>query len=351
MMLVAGGTWILAKILSRYPDWAESCYGNGLFPHIRRALDQIHWPIPILHVMWVLLVLFILHSAMVLFFGSKPLGMSVRIILRRFLAVISILVIWFYWIWGFNYARPDLQTRMNWHTVQPDTTWLFNEIDQVIEKLNVIRQHPDLSSLQELTPDEIIHKPVEIQKINQELENILPNFHYHTKTKPQLNFITPDGFLLHWSTSGIYWLFSGECNVDSGVHYLKKPVTVAHELAHAHGLTAEGDCNFIAYVACVQSDDRLHQYSAHLSYLSYLMSDALKVLGRKKLNRFYSRMSDDLKKDRQAIFDHHNQYSDYFPKLRNAFYDSYLKSQGIKDGIKSYSYFVNLKYKMDQLGL
>lgn len=331
------------------PSWGEAFYGRIVYPWLRSFIDLFHLPIAGIYICLTGIVAFIAFLCWQLF--DKQ--MSIRRRLIRFgkmnLGLLSVLLIWFYLFWGYNYSRPDIVVRMNMDSSSPDTTWLFDEIDQVIHSLNELRALPELDYLNELKLMNVLSTEIDVDKINHELEAVLPEFHYTIKIKPKVHFLIPDGFLLHWSTSGIYWPFTGGSNVDQGVHLIKKPVTVAHELAHAHGLTSEGDCNFVAYLACRDSEIPLHQYSAELSYLGYLMRDALKIKGRAGLQVFYQKMSAALKTDRQRIFDHHERYTDYFPKLRNKVYDTYLKSQGVKGGISSYNYFVKLKFNWDRM--
>jgi hypothetical protein len=48
--------------------------------------------------------------------------------------------------------------------------------------------------------------------------------------------------------------------------------------------------------------------------------------------------------DINAIIERLQKYPDVFPKLRDFFYDNYLKAQGVKAGIKSYGQFIQLAY-------
>lgn len=329
------------------PGWAEAAYGNGLYPLIRSLLDVLYLPAPGIYATLLGVLLMIVY---IIYRGSRRHGVRAKIKtwVKGFGCLLCLIFCWFYWIWGFNYARPNLEARMEYTLTAPDTNWLADELYATIKSANDLRALPSLQYLGALSADEIINKPLDIEEINADLENVLPEFFYPIKIKPRLRFLKPDGALLHWSTAGIYWLFTGEPNVDSGVHYLKKPVTASHELAHAHGVTSEGDCNFIAYVACVQSEDELLQYSGHLSYLGYLMRAALKRMGREKLTPFYQAMSAEVRADRQAIHDHHNQYKDIMPQVRDAVYDTYLKSQGVQSGLASYGEFVLIKYARDK---
>ncbi|MEZ4685085.1 MAG: DUF3810 family protein [Bacteroidia bacterium] len=49
------------------------------------------------------------------------------------------------------------------------------------------------------------------------------------------------------------------------LHHLEVPVTAAHEMGHALGFTDEGVCNFLGYLACIDSDEPLLQYAGRLA--------------------------------------------------------------------------------------
>lgn len=340
-------TVILQVSFRSRPDWAEVAYGRCIYPVVRGVLDVIKFPVPGIYLILGGLSIWLCWLIVA---SMKKAGISKKVLYfgKRLGATVCVVFCWFYWIWGFNYARPNLTERMDYEIDEPDSTWLVQEIHSAIDRANTLRALPSLQYVGTLSESDVINKHVDVGEINRALEESLPEFDYELKVEPTLHFLKPDGVLLRISTAGIYWLFSGEPNVDSGVHYLKKPVTVAHELTHAHGVTSEGDCNFIAYVACVRSDDPLIQYSGHLSYLGYLMRAALRRFGRDELTQFYEVMTSEVKQDRQAIHDHHAGYKDILPAVRDAVYDSFLKTQGVRGGIKSYGEFVMLKYARDQ---
>ena len=351
LFLVAGLIIFIQFGLRWAPSLAERVYGDSVYSWMRGALDQVHLPLAGLQIMLAILFLFVIANVGYLIHSRVTWQSKLLRIGRYWLIILSILVIWFYVFWGFNYARPDLSARMQLDSVKPDSSWLIAELDRTIDLCNQLCAEDELAFLRNLSEAQILSCDFDVQTLNKMLEGVLNQLGYSLRINPNLQFISPDGFLMHWSTTGIYWPFTGESNVDRGVHYIKKPVTIVHELAHAHGLTSEGDCNFVAYLACRQSENKLHQYSANLSYLGYLMRDALKLFGRDGLDKFYARMSPGLIEHRQQINMHHNSYKDYFPAFRDVVYDSYLKTQGVKGGMENYNYFVTLKYNWDSISM
>ena len=76
---------------------------------------------------------------------------------------------------------------------------------------------------------------------------------------------------------GYYFPFSMEANYNDVMSIMKKPATMCHELAHIRGYIYEDEANFIAFLACVESDDVAFQYSGYLSVLNYVANDLYKT--------------------------------------------------------------------------
>ena len=55
------------------------------------------------------------------------------------------------------------------------------------------------------------------------------------------------------------------------------PFTICHELAHLKGYIYEDEANFIAFMACINSDNLFFQYSGYLNVLNYVSKDFRKM--------------------------------------------------------------------------
>lgn len=72
---------------------------------------------------------------------------------------------------------------------------------------------------------------------------------------------------------GVYFPFSLEANYNSYISDIRYPHVACHELAHLKGYIYEDEADFIAYLACVGSDDEQLQYAGYLGVLNYIDSD------------------------------------------------------------------------------
>ena len=84
-------------------------------------------------------------------------------------------------------------------------------------------------------------------------------------------------FMCQMYMCGYYFPFSMEANYNDVMYIMKKPATMCHELAHIRGYIYEDEANFIAFLACVESDDAAFQYAGYLSVLNYVANDLYKT--------------------------------------------------------------------------
>jgi len=205
----------------------------------------------------------------------------------------------------------------------------------VIEARNQI---PKISS----TPIDATFLPTDIENtIRRIVEEELHRLGYKTSGKVRGRLLTPKGILMRIGTSGVYFPWTGECNIDSGLHPVQIPFTLAHEFCHGYGFTDEGTCNFLAYLACIHSDIPMVQYSGYLGYWRYLAS-SYRRMDNENYKTYFDEIPKGVLNDVIAIDKEIDKYPDIFPDFRDAFYDTYLKTQGISEGMKNYSRIVML---------
>lgn len=143
--------------------------------------------------------------------------------------------------------------------------------------------------------------------------------------------------------SGVYSFVTGESNINVNYPDFIMPFTMAHEMAHQHGIAPEDEANFVAYLVCIQSDDGYIRYSAYSNMLSYLSSalySADKDLYNDLVASYYTA---EMRSERSS-------YSQMFKKYQNStaatvtdtINNAYLTSQGQKEGTASYGLVVDL---------
>jgi len=173
------------------------------------------------------------------------------------------------------------------------------------------------------------------------LEKWLVKYGFPINGRVRGRLLRPKGTLLSISTAGVYLPWVGEGHIDAGMYEIQFPFVIAHEMSHGYGFTDEGTCNFIAYQAMRESDNPFFRYSAVLGYWVYL-ANAIAQYDYEAYKSFYKTLPLGIRNDRRIIRQYSDSYPDIMPYFRDAFYNQYLKTQGIEEGMKNYSRVVML---------
>jgi len=329
---------ILLRFISNYfPLQVTKYYSKILYPIIHSIqfslLKGSNFPFSYLFT-FVLLFYFVANIILII---RKPIRWNKRfaILIQFIFYFFIILFASFQLLWGFNYCRQDIAKEMKLPKIGLDSSKLMTELLIVENKLSKIRLSMDTNLL-------AVHcSNLDIINIQSELYNSFITNNIGNYQNSNFRVIKPKGVLLHWSTSGIYFPFTGECNSDSGLHPILEPFTIAHEFCHGSGWGDEATCNFLAWIALKDSPNLYFQYSVWFGYWKEL----LYYLKKNYYNSYiyHSKLIPlELLNDSQSVKYEMNKYGDYFPKIQAKVYDQFLKSQGVGEGIKSYNKMIDL---------
>ena len=150
---------------------------------------------------------------------------------------------------------------------------------------------------------------------------------------------TPPGLLLVNGTAGICTPFTLEPHVDGGLPDTAYVSTGAHELGHIAGMCAEAEATLIGFVAGMRAEDPYARYAVALDM--YL--DLVRQLPREQAKEAMKRLPEVVHQDLKNARDAHARYQiRWFENVSKRAYNSYLQSQGIKEGVKNYAYGISL---------
>jgi hypothetical protein len=176
---------------------------------------------------------------------------------------------------------------------------------------------------------------------------------YYPRPKPMFF----SDFMCRQYMLGWYFPFSMEANYNQVAYVMNQPASMCHELAHLKGFIYEDEANFISYLACIESDDIYFQYSGYLSVLSYLERDLQKVEEQtpeayreaceteapvRLLDMVYQDDTFVTDEEWERIDDKAVLDSETVDEATNAFLETSLKTNGVADGMVSYSRVVEL---------
>lgn len=339
-IITAIGCFLLLNILPS--NFIEKYYARGFFLVIRKLLDNTFGKLPFpSYYLFIAFLIFIITKWFLHFFKEKPQPITER--LRKIISFICFLITWFFLFWGFNYGRISLEENLNLN-IQPITeSQLIEETNTTINHLAEIRnkiQH-DTNTI----PQIVFINDIENNSRNA-LNNSLQQFNYPFSNKIRGRFLIDD-MLLVVSIGGQYLPFIGEGNVDDAVYYSKKSFYLIHEMAHGNGFTEEADCNFLAYISCIQSNKISIQYSGELNYLTYLLSE-LKSRNLEEFEKLKLRMPIAIKKDLDTIKEYYKNHTFKSGFIGDVINNVYLKTMGVQDGVKNYDKMILLIYAWKQ---
>lgn len=316
----------------------EIVYSRGLFLVFRWVWDYTFalLPFPLIAAFWIG-VFYYLGKHAVLFvrqFKRQSWLLSLKSALLSLTAFVSALVFFFLVLWGFNYGRIPLETQLQLNVQPLDSVMLAIDARNALQYAQTYRaQIPNTNDSTALS-DDLLPAALESTMRNN-LVKALTLINYPTAGRVRCWQLLPKGILLRLGISGIYFPFIGEGHMDDGLTSVEKPFVMAHELSHGYGITGEGDCNFLGYLACTQSEDPFVQYSGALEYLRYVAGE-YRESAPYTYQAFKASLPKGIRADIRHIYANYDKYPSYWPGVTEQINNAYLKTQGVREGIKSY---------------
>ena len=141
--------------------------------------------------------------------------------------------------------------------------------------------------------------------------------------------------------SGIYIPFTIEGNYNRDMPSHNIPFTATHELAHVRGFMQEEEANFIAFLACIGSEEVEFQYSGYLLSWIYVRN-ALRRVDSDAAAGIYELLYEGVRKDLQANRTFWAQFEGPISDLQTRVNDAYLRANAQPEGVRSYGMMVDL---------
>lgn len=331
MMGIAIITILCGVLFHFYPDICFDYYTNGLFALNRKLMNSVS--------LWVVLAGWsvIVFSWFRRIYQHDPPSNFLQLG-AKYMRPLVWMVILFYWLWGFNYYATKPEDKMSLTTRQTEVSDVLFFLQQQTIKVSQLRQAlPDM--VVEMPADSLVYRMQ--QKWHEALHRTLQPMGYVTGGVPEVRFAVPTGGLLRFGTAGFFNFPIARPIIDKGLHPLQVPVTTLHEMAHCYGVADEASANFMAYIAAYSMEDPMTRYSAELAFFRSLSREAMS-LDSVETKMILDNLSPDVRKDIIDIRTQMNKFPDLAPGIRDAFYDTFLKSQGVTAGIGSYDLYVDM---------
>ena len=143
------------------------------------------------------------------------------------------------------------------------------------------------------------------------------------------------------SFTGFYSMIPVEANYNREMPPYNIPFTLGHELSHLKGITSEQEANYLGYLSCITAEDPDLRYSGAMLGWIYCTNELL--LRDKEAHRAIRKQvcpEASLDLDFNTAF--WDQYEGDVSETAESLNDSFLKSSGLSDGVRSYDLVVDL---------
>ena len=140
---------------------------------------------------------------------------------------------------------------------------------------------------------------------------------------------------------GVYSPFTIEAIYNSDMTGYNLPFTICHELSHLSGFMNESEANFIAWLACRESDDASFRYSGNLTAWIYC-TNRLAGVDRDRYLELRNSLPKEVITDLEANSRFWSKYPEEIGEIHDKVNDSYLKVNGQEEGVRTYGRMVDL---------
>lgn len=332
-------------LLRTQPGLAEGLYGSGPLAALPRWLSRATGIVPVslaeLFVAAVLgrQVLGMIHglrssarppppaALRLLFRGALRLGQDVGVLLALFAV-----------LWGGQYARPDLESRLG--LPEPGTVELTE-----LEGLARLAVEEANRYYREIHGSDDAGRPTlraEVDELRPELEaawsrlalrHDLPERAGHPHGRAKGFLLT--ALLRPFGVAGMYFPFTGEALLLADLPGVLLPKEKAHEMAHQRGFASESDANALAFLVAREAHDPRIRYSAYV----FLQNQLLATMAGLSPERARALMEDrspgvvrDLE-DRARYWARARGWTRWVGLSLN---DLMLRAHGVSEGVASY---------------
>ena len=309
------------------PAAVERWYSRGVYPIVQSVLTPLSSivPLALLDVASIVLIgawiVFVVrrwraHGAKA---GLAAAGLSVA-------TGASILYLLFLALWGLNYRRVPLEEKLAYDPARVTRDEIRRLAGLAVDRVNALQ------------PSAVTVDPRATTALAAAFADVQLRLGAPRAARPA----PPKRSLLSWylleaGIDGMMNPFFLEIILNPGILPVERPFSLAHEWAHLAGYADESEANFVAWLTCAGSD-AAGQYSGWLEAFRYAAS-ALPLDDRRVLQRA---LAPAVVADLRAIDQRLGRADPAISGLARTVYDSYLRSQGVEEGIASYGAMLRL---------
>jgi len=340
-----GGALLLQAAAGASPAQVETQYSRGLYPHVARSLAALTASLPFPLGEWLVaigvayLLGVLARLARRLLSGPEPRRVVLAAAARRLVLGSGIGYAVFLLVWGLNYQRLPFAQTSGLTTRGASAAELADLARELVLDANRSREGRDEDSAGVFRLAKEHEATFESASTgNRALAARFPALAGPTP-RPKGAGVSP--ILSRLGVAGIYLPFAAEPLVNLTLPEVELPFSASHELAHAQGLAREDEANFVAYLACRLHPDADFRYSGALVAGFYVLA-ALDAVDRHAAHEREALRSAAVRRDVAAVAAWSARYEGPLREAGERVNDAYLRSQGAREGVRSYGRMVDL---------
>lgn len=321
----------------------ERVYARGLYPVIQGAITPLSNRVPFaLFDLTMALVLVAIAIAWILPLRQAKKKQRWRAIVRGVTGTVTILAavyLWFLVAWGFNYARPPLESQLafNGSRITPEAV-------RALAEHAVVRANQTHDAAHAAGFPAVNDMPPRLVAALHQVEHEFGRPRPTVFAAPKWTLFTP--YYRAAGVSGQLGPFFLETLLNPDLTGPEREATLAHEWAHLSGYAPESDASFIGVLAALRAGPSA-EYSAWLDLVSESTSQLHPVTQRVVL----AQLAEGPRRDQEAIRERLALLVKPVERVAWSTYDHMLKSQGVEEGVRSYSRVIQLLIGTDVLKL
>lgn len=322
------------KFLTFFPEFIEEYYSNGFYPYVSKfSRTLLGWiPFSFGDILYGLLIIWTVKW----FYQNRKVNWKIKTL--SVLGVVSAAYFVFHVLWAFNYYRLPLFEKMEIKTEYSDAQ-LLDFTKKLIVKTNEIH----IAITKDAAKKTVIpySQKAIFGKSLAGYQTLSKQYSFFTYEIPSQKKSLFSYVLTYMGFGGYLNPFTNEAQVNDMIPMYNFPSTACHEMSHQMGFASESEANFIGFLAATKNDDPYFKYSGYSNALRYCLSN-WEIRDEKIFHQLLKTIHPGILKNYQESEDFWESHQTFIDTGFHIFYDNFLKLNQQKDGLESYSKFVDL---------
>ncbi len=328
-------------------------YCNGVSYVFRYVLAKISgiFPFSVAEISIVVLPFLIVILIIVTFIASIKRKLGIKTFLMRMFSTLFILGILFINTFAVCYLRNPIDKNMGLDKRQLSREQLYESAMFVKDRVE------EASKTVDFKDNGSSENPYGWKTLNEIIDNgfesLVAEYPFISDINAPSKKILLSRLMTYTHISGIYIPFTGEANVNTNYPDYVVAFSAAHEKAHQRGIAGEDEANFVAFLACLYSDDDYLKYVAYMNMYDYFLDSVLEH--DIEMYRYLVENTDQkILREMYSYYLFFEEYRDSaVSEMADEVNDTYLKTMGDNEGTKSYGKVIELfaAYMNKQSGL